>query len=88
MKIRNLDLSFLALAAALALGVGCVGPVEEHWGDAYRENKAAMIQNPDAGSPDPVEGLDPVTGQLVVERYKQEQKKSPEKKRELFLIAD
>ena len=86
MKIRNL--SFLALSAALLFSVGCVTPVDEHWGDAYRANKAAMIQNPDAGSPDPVEGLDPVTGQLVVERYETEQRKAPEKKRELFLIAD
>ena len=87
MKIRN-NLSFVALTAALAFGVGCVSPVEENWGDAYRTNKANMIQNPDAGSPDPVEGLDPVTGQLVVERYEQEQRKTREQKRELFLIAD
>ena len=88
MKTRTLDLSFLTLALALLFAIGCVTPVDEHWGDAYRANKAAMIQNPDAGSPDPVEGLDPITGQLVVERYEREQKKSPEQKRELFLIAD
>jgi len=88
MKPSTPNLSFLALASALALGIGCVSPVKEHWGESVRDNKAAMIQNPDAGSPDPVEGLDPVTGKLVIERYEREQLKEAQEQRELFIIAD
>jgi hypothetical protein len=89
MKPSNLDLSFLALAAALVLGLGCQSPVKEHWGESVNGNKAAMIQNPDAGNTvEAVEGLDPVTGKLVVERYQREQLKEAEEHRELFLIAD
>ena len=86
MKPSNPTLSFFALACALAFAVGCKSPVKEHWGESVNGTKAAMIQNPDAGGSDPVEGLDPVTGKLVVERYEREQMKTPEAKRELFLI--
>ncbi len=86
MKPIDPTLSFFALACSLAFAVGCQSPVKEHWGESVNGTKAAMIQNPDAGTSDPVEGLDPVTGKLVVERYEREQLKEPEAKRDLFLI--
>lgn len=73
--------------ASIALLLGCAKtPLEQHWGDAYRENKNAMIANPDAGSDEPIEGLDPLTGELVVERYEREQLREPQKDRDIFLI--
>ena len=81
-------LTTLSLTAALATLLGCESPVENHWGEAYRDNKAAMIQNPEAGGTEPVEGLDPVTGKLVVERYEREQMRESTEQRELLLITD
>jgi type IV pilus biogenesis protein CpaD/CtpE len=43
--------------------------VEQHWGEAVQLNMGAMIANPEAGSAEPVEGLDPETAQHVADRY-------------------
>lgn len=77
------------LVAVLGVGsaLGCTTPVERHWGDAVRTNRTLMIQNPEAGGPKPVLGLDPLTGELVIERYEREQLAEPESQQEIFLIT-
>ena len=89
MKPSKTTFSFVALACALAFAFGCVSPVKENWGKSVRDNKTAMIANPEAGTDEPVTELDPVTGKLVVENYEKNQRDSHEKeRRELFLIAE
>jgi hypothetical protein len=44
--------------------------VERYWGEAQRENTQRMIADPAAEqNTEPVMGLDPVTGQIVLENY-------------------
>lgn len=91
-SIRNLGARSLGVwlaAGALAfIGTACAPtPLDKHWGDAYRANKMASIENPEAGSDVPVKGIDPVTGELVIENYKHTQKvENDDDPRRVFLI--
>jgi hypothetical protein len=76
-------ISIIGLSACLVLGCKSMAPdshVDQHWGEALQLNVSAMIANPEAGSPEPVEGLDPKTAEDVAERYyeSQEQQSSRE----------
>lgn len=87
-KLGNLVGMGLAAGALVFIGTACAPtPLDKHFGDAYRANKLASVANPDAGSDVPVEGLDPVTGEIVIENYKHrlkvENKRDP---RRVFLI--
>ncbi len=89
MKTLNRSL-WLAALAALAFGTACAQPptpVEMHWGEAKRHNAAAMIANPDAGRVTrTVEGLDPITGELVMESYRKNQTSEEKATEEVFII--
>lgn len=69
--------SLLGLAAAvlglLGLATACMPPslLDETWGSSFRANKNDMIANPEAGKTpaDPIEGLDPITGEAVLRSY-------------------
>jgi hypothetical protein len=51
-------------------------PLERHWGEAQAENRQRMIANPEAEQNlEPVTGLDPVTGQIVLDNYHRDQRK-------------
>jgi len=72
--MRSIVTALFALALSGAFGCGYFGPteLEQHWGDAHRDNKAQMIANPAAGElhRDPVEGLDPKTGENVMGKHR------------------
>ena len=62
-------LTTLATGAALA-ALGCAAtPMEETWGDSVAAYKAGMIVDPNAGTSDPIEGVDPLTGEIIIETY-------------------
>jgi hypothetical protein len=76
-----------ALASALGLSAGCLSSaVEQHWGESKRGVTARMIANPDAGDTRPIEGLDPITGEIVVETYEKNLRKQERNPKEIFLI--
>ena len=53
----------------VAIAMGCAQTLlDETWGQSYRETTESMIANPDAGTTEaePIEGLDPVTAELVI----------------------
>ena len=62
---------------ALALLLGCAKPAADpyssHYGEAYWANRDAMIANPEAGSDEPVLGLDGETAEGVMGTYREEQ---------------
>ena len=70
----------------LVLGIGLALPacthsrVEEHWGEAQEELVTRMVANPEAeqAPAQPVEGLDPDTGEAVVGKYQETQRESRE----------
>ncbi len=66
------------LCCALLFGAAaCKHPqsaVGESFGDAYRQNRDAMIANPAAGAQDGPEGLDPRSAEHVLENYSKGQK--------------
>lgn len=72
--------------AFVLLGVpllaGCVHPerVEEHWGESQREVWSRMTENPEAEHAPAagVDGLDPLTGEAVIEKYDDTQRESRE----------
>ena len=71
----------MAIAALVCIcGTGCASNVEKHWGEAYAENNAAMIANPQAGQmeDDGITDLEGVTVEHVIEQYRkgQQQPKS------------
>jgi hypothetical protein len=73
----------LALALVVGLGfAGCANParVEKHWGEAQQELVNRMVENPEAeqAPPAPVEGLDPLTGEAVTQKYEEGQGESRE----------
>jgi hypothetical protein len=80
-----------AVLLVLPLAMGC-GPtlLEQTWGSSYRENTEKMIANPEAAEAEsePVENLDPVTGELVVERYKSKKGEPEFAPREIFVIPE
>jgi type IV pilus biogenesis protein CpaD/CtpE len=67
-------------ALACICSAGCASNVGKHWGEAYAENNAAMIANPEAGQPedDGISDLEGVTVEHVIEQYRkgQQQPKS------------
>ena len=78
--------SLLAIVFALCTLAGCNSyqwpfptqhsAVDEGWGDAYEQNLAEMTANPDAGEVGEPIALDPRTGELVADGYKESQKAS------------
>jgi hypothetical protein len=57
----------------VAIAMGCAQTLlEETWGMSVREATEGMIADPDAGTTEaaPMEGLDPLTAELVIENYK------------------
>ncbi len=75
----------------VAIAMGCAQTLlEETWGQSYRETTEGMIANPDAGTTEaePIEGLDPVTAELVIENYKQKKGDAQFDSREIVIIPD
>lgn len=71
----------LGLALVALVGSACQpSRVAAHFGEAQRGNIARMAQNPEAelAPASEVEGLDPLTGEVVVENYQREQGESQE----------
>ena len=94
MKKVNRCLGLVALleAGCLAIAVGCAQtptPLEKSWGSSFRANTAAMIADPEAGTAEaePVEGLDAVTAEIVIENYKENQSTKECNPEEQFLIS-
>ena len=76
---------------SVAVAMGCAQTLlEETWGQSYRETTESMIANPDAGTTEaePIEGLDPVTAELVIENYKQKKGDAQFDSREIVIIPD
>ncbi len=71
-------------AGSLALGLlalsSCATPVERHWGEAYRRDVAAMVENPQAAEieREAPTGLDPATAEQVVGKYLEQQGEAEE----------
>jgi hypothetical protein len=72
---RTIRRLLLATGAAALLASGCLhSPVQDHFGDAYRDAVRAQVADPDAPRTDRgPEGLDPATGERVAEGYYQRQ---------------
>ncbi len=73
----------------VAIAMGCAQTLlDETWGQSYRETTESMIANPDAGTTEaePIEGLDPVTAELVIENYKQKKGDAQFDSREIVII--
>jgi len=70
----------VVVLVCLALVVGCASNVEKHFGEAYAENNAAMIADPEAGHvvDDGITDLEGTTVETVMETYRkgQSQQKS------------
>ena len=91
MKTTNRLLG-LALAAGgvLGLALGCAKtPLEENYGSSLKGNAAAITVDPEAGKTDsgPIEGMDPVTGEVLVESYVDGQRAPEQDDNKLFLIS-
>ena len=72
-----------------AIAMGCAQTLlEETWGQSFRETTEGMVANPDAGTTEaePIEGLDPVTAELVIENYKQKKGDAQFDSREIVII--
>jgi hypothetical protein len=69
------------LMTIVALAAGCMKPAADpyshHFGEAYWANRHASIENPNAGTGDPVTGLDGATTLGVMENYRESQKDQP-----------
>jgi hypothetical protein len=66
----------MTVGCAVLMTVGCApSRVAEHMGEAQHENVARMVENPEAESAPAaaITGLDPLTGEAVVEKYEREQ---------------
>lgn len=63
-------------ALACICSTGCASNVEKHWGEAYAENNAAMVADPDAGQAedDGISDLEGVTVEHVIEQYRKGQR--------------
>lgn len=90
MKIMNTT-TLAALVATAGLSFGCAlppTPVEAHWGEAVTGGALAQTVDPEAGNRvEGPEGLDPVTGELVAETYKKNQRNEKKDPRKIFLIS-
>jgi len=63
-------------------------PLEANWGDAIAAYKAAMIADADAGSPDPIDGVDPLTGEIIIDTYTAEQRNKNDAASRLFMVSE
>ena len=85
----SLDASLLA---CLALVIGCAknppGAVEENWGKSYDSVMQAQIENPDPDyTNDPAStGTDSVTGEILLENYQDDLRRTQTEERETFII--
>jgi hypothetical protein len=80
------------LLAFQPLVVACAqdppGAVEANWGKSYKSLMQAQIQNPDpdyANDPAPA-GTDSLTGELILENYQEDLRRTESEKRETFII--
>ncbi len=76
---------------SVAIAMGCAQTLlDETWGESFRETTEGMIANPDAGTTEaePIEGLDPVTAELVIENYKQKKGEAEFKSREIVIVPN
>ncbi len=90
MKSGNRVISTLVCVAAVSgLATACQTPMQRHWGEAVRENARLMIADPEAGrtASGPIEGLDPVSAELVSESYKRSQRQDESDPDRIFLIS-
>jgi hypothetical protein len=78
--VRPLLFGLLLAFTGSMLGCAQTSRVDQHWGEAQDELVTRMVQNPEAeqAPPQPVEGLDPDTGEAVVEKYGETQRESRE----------
>jgi hypothetical protein len=84
-------ISIIGLSACSVLGCETVqqdSHVDQHWGEALQLNMSAMIANPEAGSSEPVEGLDPVTAQEVADRYYESQEQRSSREVRTLLVTE
>ena len=75
----------------VAIAMGCAQTLlEETWGQSFREATEGMTANPDAGTTEaaPIEGLDPVTAELVIENYKRKKGEPQFEAREIFIVPE
>lgn len=87
--MRSTILTLLVAAALLASGCALRSGVAEHWGEAYRETRAAQLANPEAPVTDEApEGLDAITAELVAERYYKGQRVQRTREAPSVLIQD
>lgn len=70
--------ALLAGLAALGTGAGCAydSAVADHWGEAQRRNTAEMIAHPEADKLPVHEGIDGVTAEQTIDRYRRAQAKA------------
>lgn len=76
MKSRMLA---LGVAACALVASGCLySRVDDEWGQALEETEALQVANPaGSGSPEGPQGVDPVTGEKIADRYYKGQEAQP-----------
>lgn len=81
--------TLMLIGTVSGLATACRTPLKQHWGESVRHNVNAMVANPEAGktTAKPLEGLDPVTAELVSETYKANQRQDKSDEKQLFLIT-
>jgi hypothetical protein len=73
----------------VAIAMGCAPTLlDENWGLSFRETTDGMIANPEAGTTEaaPIEGLDPLTSELVIENYKTKKGEPQLEPQEIFIV--
>jgi hypothetical protein len=79
------------LLLGVAIAMGCAPTLlDETWGLSFRETTDGMIANPEAGTTEaePIEGLDPLTAELVVENYKQKKGEPQLESQEIIIVPE
>ena len=73
------------MAAALAL-VGCTQrPLDANWGSSVAGYRSAMTADPSAGTTDPILGVGPLTGEIIIETYLTEQRNTESESESIVL---
>ncbi len=73
--MNRVTICLAAAALGLSLSACTRHPhLAEDFGESHRANASAMIANPNAGTQPTPEGLDPQTGEYVLENYAEGQK--------------
>ena len=81
-------LTTLVMATAI-VSMGCAQTaLDENWGESVAEYRAAMIVDPNAGSTDPILGVDPLTGEIIIETYVTQERNKEESADRLFLVTE